>query len=410
MGVSVIVHLGVLMMKELKMLKILCISIILTAGYSQAGQFAISVDNDRLNAGEKVGVSLIFLENGSGEVPDFPGEIICELITRERKFAIPANKDIPEGESGESGETESSDNVQQHYSFILPSELRGQVVLSLGGLDAPRVVIDVTVPRDESIEETEKVYPTLDSMFTISQPYEKNASAYEPVYFVLGTELEKSKFQISFKYRFFDADSLFAKSNPWVTGLHFGYTQTSFWDLESASAPFDDTSYKPELFWLSRNFLGSEHGLLKGVFFQSGFQHESNGKAEDFSRSTNYLYIKPILVFYDDDSKLGLQLSSKIWSYVENDGSTNPDLADYRGYFDLEAKFGMAEGIMAGTHFRMADQGGSFQFDISYPLNNIFGDALDVYFYAQYSNVLAESLLDYQERTQALRFGLAFIR
>jgi outer membrane phospholipase A len=65
---------------------------------------------------------------------------------------------------------------------------------------------------------------------------------------------------------------------------------------------------------------------------------------------------------------------------------------------------------MAGTHFRLADQGGSFQFDLSYPLHNIFGDALDVYFYAQYSNVLAESLLDYQERTQALRFGLAFIR
>jgi outer membrane phospholipase A len=407
MDVSAIINLGVLIMKDLKVLKIFCILIILTAGYSQAGQFAISMDNDRLNAGEKVGVSLIYIESDLGESTDFPGEIICELITKERKFAVPANKDIPEEELGK---IVCSVGTQQHYSFILPSELRGQVVLSLSGLDAPRVVIDVTVPQDESIEQAEKVYPTLDSMFTISQPYEKNASPYEPVYFVLGTELEKSKFQISFKYRFLDADSLFAKSNPWVTGLHFGYTQTSFWDLASASAPFDDTSYKPELFWLSQNFLKSEHGLLKGVFFQSGFQHESNGKAEDFSRSTNYAYIKPVLVFYDDDSKLGLQLSSKIWSYVENDDTTNPDLADYRGYFDLEAKFGMAEGLMAGTHFRLADQGGSFQFDISYPLHNIFGDALDVYFYAQYSNVLAESLLDYQERTQALRFGLAFIR
>ena len=114
----------------------------------------------------------------------------------------------------------------------------------------------------------------------------KNITPYQPVYFLVGTDPGKSKFQISFKYRFFDADSLFAKSNPWVKGLNFGYTQTSFWDLKSASAPFD----------------------------------------------------------------------------------------------------------------------------ISFPHHKLFGDALDVYFYAQYTNMLAESLLDYQQRTHAVRLGLSFIR
>jgi phospholipase A1 len=103
-------------------------------------------------------------------------------------------------------------------------------------------------------------------------------------------------------------------------------------------------------------------------------------------------------------------LSPKIWSYVENDDTTNADLPDYRGYFDLEAKFGLAESFVAGTHLRWADEGVSFQFDISYPLHMIFGDALDIYFYAQYTNMLAESLLDYQQRTQVVRLGLAFIR
>ncbi len=360
--------------------------------------------------GRKVGVSLVFLSSDPEENADLPGEIICELSNGKRKFAVPANQDIQDIPGEESGMTGQTPDNGKHYSFTLPGELQGQVIMSFPGLDTPRVVLDVVLPRHDNIATAEKVYPTLDSMFTLTQPYQKNISAYEPVYFVVGTELDKSKFQISFKYRIFDADSLFAESHPWIKGLHFGYTQTSFWDLKSESAPFADTSYKPEFFWLSDNFLKSEHGLLKGAFFQGGFQHESNGKAEEFSRSTNYAYIEPILIFYDDDSRLGLQLSSKIWSYVENDDTTNPDLYDYRGYFDLEAKFGWAENVMFDTHLRIAGQGTSVQFDVSYPLHNIFGDALDIYFYAQYSNALAESLLNYQERTQAFRFGLAFIR
>jgi outer membrane phospholipase A len=400
-------------MRKMKILKFISILFIFTAGLSHAGQFAVSLDNDLLaTAGEKVGLLLISLPDELGDRPDFPAEIICELISQERKFAVPANKDIMEGESG----------IRQHYSFNLPSELQGQVVVSFSGIAAPRIVLDVALAeKDETVAEvtetgiatetktTDKVYPTLDSMFALSQPYQKNASAYQPVYFLVGADPEESKFQLSFKYRIFDTESILAKSNPWIKGLHLGYTQTSFWDLKSSSAPFDDTSYKPEIFWLSQNYLTSEHGLLKGLFFQTGVQHESNGKDEESSRSTNFLYVKPVLVFYDDDSKFGLQLSAKIWSYFEND-ETNEDLSDYRGYFDLETEFGFADSFVFNTLFRLADEGASFQLDISYPLDKIFGDALDVYFYVQYANMLAESLLDYQERSQEIRFGLALIR
>lgn len=405
--------------KILSCLPGLAILFIFMAGMGHAGQFAVSLDNDRATAGEKVGLLFISLPNDTEDAPEFPAEIICELISQERKFAVPANKDIMEGESGQ---TEISGGVRQHYSFNLPSELQGQVVVSFSGIAAPRVVLDVAlVQKDDATAEvteigaaieteiTDKVYPTLDSMFTLSQPYQKNASAYRPVYFLVGANPDESKFQISFKYRLFDSESLFAEENPWIKGLHLGYTQTSFWDLKSSSAPFDDTSYKPEFFWLSKNYLTSEHGLLKGLFFQTGVQHESNGKDEEFSRSTNYLYIEPILVFYDDDSKFGLQLSTKIWSYFENDDN-NEDLSDYRGYFDLEAEFGYADSFVFNTLFRLADEGASFQLDVSYPLDKIFGDALDVYFYVQYANMLAESLLDFEERSHQIRFGLALIR
>jgi outer membrane phospholipase A len=293
---------------------------------------------------------------------------------------------------------------------MLPSVLQGQVVMSFSDVDAPRVVFDVVVPQVNKPGTAEKVNPSLDSMFTAYEPFQKNAGSYEPVYFLVGTDPEKSKFQISFKYRFFDADTSFAASYPWIQGLHLGYTQTSFWDLKSDSAPFEDTSYKPELFWLSQNYIQYEHGLLKGVFLQGGIQHESNGRGGDLSRSTNYLYIKPILVFYDDDSKLGLEVSPKIWLYVNNEDDTNADLPDYRGYFDLEVKFNLAESFEVGSQFRWADEGASLQLDFSYPLNNLFGDALDIYFFAQYTNALAESLLDFEDRTQVLRLGLALIR
>lgn len=395
-------------MKKLRIVYLLCIGFwIISVDLSRAGQLAVSMAKDQVSVGETLKISLVLLPGGAGESLEFPDEIVCELNGGGQKIAVLAKK-LPRQEK--SATDSHLAGVRQDYSFQLPNVLLGQVVLSFQGLEAPRVVFDVVLPEKDSIASSEKVYPTLDSMFNLYQPYQKNVSAYQPVYFLVGTEPEKSKFQISFKYRFFDEEAPFAKTYPWVKGLHFGYTQTSFWDLASASAPFEDTGYKPELFWLSRNYLGSEHGLLKGVFFQGGIQHESNGRAADISRSTNYLYARPMLIFYDDDSKLGLMLAPKIWSYVANDADTNPDLADYRGYFDLETKFGQAEGFVAGIDFRWAEQGASFQLDFSYPLHKIFGNVLDVYFYAQYSNVLAESLLDYQDRTQAVRLGLAFIR
>ena len=394
-------------MKTLHVFILACITVVAIPFSSLARQFAVSMEKDQVDAGEKVEVLLISLASITGKATAFPDVINCALITGDKKLVIQARKESsPEA-------LDNTGNIagpRQHYSFILPTVLQGQVVMSFADVDAPRVVFDVVAPQGDSLAPAEAVHSSLDTMSSIYEPYQKNASPYQPVYFLIGTDPEKSKFQISFKYRLFAADTSFAESHPWIRGLHLAYTQTSFWDLRSASAPFDDTSYKPEFFWISQNYLMSAHGLLRGLFLQGGFQHESNGRGGDLSRSTNYAYIKPVLVFYDEDSKFGLQLSPKIWSYVANDDSTNASLPDYRGYFDFGAKLSVAESFAVDTHFRWADQGVSFQLDYSYPLNHLFGDALDVYFYAQYTNALAEDLLDYTDRTQMLRLGLAFIR
>jgi len=251
-------------------------------------------------------------------------------------------------------------------------------------------------------------YPTLDSFFFLYQPYLGNISAYQPIYFLVGTNPAKSKFQFSFRYRFFNPKGPLALDHPWVNGLHFGYTQTSFWDLKSDSAPFEDTSYKPEIFHLSRNFV-SGGSSPQGFFIQTGLRHESNGQTGDESRSTNSLYVRPILIFYGKNSRLGLQISPRFWVYVDNSGS-NDDLPDYRGYFELEAKAGQADSLVAGGVLRWAKEGGSVQLDLTYPISKYLSDNLAIYLHAQYVNTFAESLLNYRERTDALRLGVSFIR
>ena len=263
--------------------------------------------------------------------------------------------------------------------------------------------------RAEESPPIQAKYPTLDSFFTLYQPYLGNISAYEPIYFLVGTNPSESKFQFSFRYRFFNPQGPLAARHPWVNGLHFGYTQTSFWDLKSDSAPFEDTSYKPELFLLTRN-LASAGSSLQGFFLQSGFRHESNGRGEAESRSTNILYLKPILIFYRQSSRLGLQFSPRLWIYVNNSKENNDNLPGYRGYFELEAKAGKADSLVAGTSWRWARRGGSLRLNLTYPIHQYLSDNLAVYLQAEYVNTLAESLLHYQERTEAFRLGLAFIR
>ena len=55
-------------------------------------------------------------------------------------------------------------------------------------------------------------------------------SVNEPVYFLFGTGSERAaRFQLSVKYRLFDADAAPVKLFPSLSGLHFGYTQNSIW-------------------------------------------------------------------------------------------------------------------------------------------------------------------------------------
>lgn len=256
-----------------------------------------------------------------------------------------------------------------------------------------------------SKSETQK-YQTYDSISTLYQPYLRNVSMHYPLYFLVGTNPKKSKFQFSFKYQFYNPQETSADDYNWREGFYFAYTQTSFWDLKSDSKPFEDTSYKPEVFFISPNIY---NGSLKlsSIFLKTGIQHESNGKSEFNSRSTNFIYFEPSLIFYEEESALGFHIFPRVWTYFENDDQTNEDLKDYRGYFDLGIKMGKANSLVFESHLRSARKGNSLELNLTYPMNiNNF----ELYLQVQYSNALAESLLNYKERNEALRIGFAIIR
>ena len=369
-----------------------------------AADIFISMAKDRWPNGEHIAFSIFTSDGEESELPStgaFPDHLVCVLENGKKTYTAIARR------------MEKDEDLQKKipgracYAFDPPSQVSGTVSMRLSEIRVPVVLFDIEAPQQDS--SVEDVSPTLDSLFTLYQPYIGNMGGYKPMYFLVGTDLSKSKFQISFNYRFFNPESVVAEYHPWVKGFHFGYTQTSFWDLGSSSAPFEDNSYKPEMFWVSKNFI-TAGPKVKGIFLQTGVQHESNGRGGDESRSTNFVYAQPIFMFLSNAHHFLLQLSPKFWLYANNDNETNPDLDQYRGYFDLGFKIGKMDSFVLNTSFRWASEGPSIQLDLTYPLHRFLFNTLDSYIHVQYTNALAENLIDYQERSHAFRLGFSVVR
>ena len=119
---------------------------------------------------------------------------------------------------------------------------------------------------------------------------------------------------------------------------------------------------------------------------------------------------QPIVILFSDTNHYGLQVAPRFWTYVNNDDDTNPDLDRYRGYFELEIKTGKMDSFVLGSAFHWAAEGASIQVDLNYPLHRFLFNTLDIYFHAQYSNALAENLIDYNDRSHAFRLGFSVVR
>lgn len=399
-------------MKSVILFFILCFMV--ASAFANTLEIVIAPPQHMPVAGEELIFSVYFHNPGAEEhTIRIPDSLACSLKTGSQDIRISAvlQTGPPEPET-----ILANGYVKVRYAMHLPEKVVGIIQLTVPELEAARVLFPVEpskplsntgIESKDSIAQQKKSL-SVKTLFSLYQPYLGKIAAHEPMYFLGGANPEESKFQISVKYRFINPDSLLAEKHPWVKGFHFGYTQTSFWDLGSTSAPFKDTSYKPELFFVSPA-METGFGFNDWLYVQSGFQHESNGRGSVDSRSTNTIYLKPAFISYDNVNRWGLMVTPRIWAYIHNADDTNPDLSDYRGYFDLEVLLGKPKSYVLGSHFRWAKKGASVQLDMTYPLHRVL-KSFDIYLQVQYANALAESLLNYTDRTEAFRIGFALSR
>lgn len=242
--------------------------------------------------------------------------------------------------------------------------------------------------------------------------------AYEPTYFLVeplpgGDRPFNAKFQLSMSFQVFgepDKPARAGEERP--DGFYAAYSQTSFWDLESDSKPFYDSSYRPEFFWHQ----GFVPGALDtaGLGLEGGFAHESNGKTPPDSRSQNLIFLRPIM-HWELGHGWWVRAAPRFHAYLgdlldNDDLADNPDIARYRGYANLDAAIGTRHGAMLALRGRIGDEWdrGSLQADFSYPLDRVTHGWVQGFVYVQAFAGYSESLLAYDQHTDQPRILIGF--
>ena len=306
--------------------------------------------------------------------------------------------------------------ARREYVLTVPEGLEGPLRFSAPGIRANAVVLEVR--RAEAVARTgepaspgQPEEPSKEAKGSGPEDFFKaHIFGYEPAYFIMGTESPNAKFQISFKYRMLNSEGPLARRYPALQGFYFGYTQTSLWDWSQPSAPFLDSSYRPELLYSTERVDGGHWADWFRLDLQAGVRHESNGKGGTDSRSLNQAYFQPSMVFGKEDG-FQFTLAPRAWAYLGSLGD-NPDIADYRGHASLRAVLGWTDGLELSALGQLGDdtKRGSLELDLSYPMMRLAWGNASVYLYAQYFTGYGESLLLYNQRSSAFRMGFALYR
>lgn len=201
------------------------------------------------------------------------------------------------------------------------------------------------------------------------------------------------KFQFSAKFNIAE-DLLFDNGD-----LFFAYTQRSWWQAYNGeeSAPFRETNYEPEVFLDFQN--NYELWGWTNTNNRVAFNHQSNGRSSELSRSWNRVIFTSSWI--NDDWAL---MVAPHWRVPEDDeDDDNPDIESYVGYADITIAHQLFNTHEASLLLRGNPGDGNYgaQLDYSWPL---FGKVRG---HVQYYNGYGESLLDYNARTNRLGIGFS---
>ena len=280
------------------------------------------------------------------------------------------------------------------YAGTMPAGLAGTFTLELADERSSVLSLAVT-PKADAVQ----------ALTGRTPQYEAPLSENDPMYFIVGGRGGYSaRFQLSFKYRLFDLGSGFGVDRPWLSGLYFGYTQNSLWDLSSESKAFRDTSYKPSLFW--RWERGDEKTFVDAL--RAGIEHESNGRDGPRSRSLNSVFVRPEWHWRGDDGR-HFEFTPKLSGYF--DYEENPDIHRYRGYVDWRVRYDH-KGDWIGTGLaRVGTSGkGSLLLDLSRRARDLRFGPVGGYYHVQLFTGYGEDILDYNLRRKSqIRVGFAIV-
>ncbi|MGO2347266.1 MAG: phospholipase A [Providencia sp.] len=224
-------------------------------------------------------------------------------------------------------------------------------------------------------------------IYTYTSSMNKKAiSSYDWAHDALNDEV---KFQLSLAFPLWAGiagdDSILAVS----------YTQRSWWQLSNKkeSSPFRETNYEPQVFvgWLTDYQLGG----WTVREFETGFNHESNGRSDPTSRSWNRVYARAMA------QNGNWQVDLKPWYRIhESEGSDdNRDITKYMGYYRLKVGYALGDSVVTATGRYNWNSGyGGAELGWSYPISQ------HVRLYTQLFSGYGESMIDYNYRQT--RFGI----
>lgn len=220
---------------------------------------------------------------------------------------------------------------------------------------------------------------------------------YKDNYIVVGTELFKkptkynsdAKFQVSIRHR------LTNSTLPFKTYLFLTYTQKAFWDVFKDSFPFHDLNFNPSV-GLGKALVRNNR-FLGTISLQ--FEHESNGKDGEDSRSWNKVTFGASLAFNDRWT-----LQSKAWIPIV-DGQNNKDIVKYAGWGFLGMEYSSPK--KKYTASCVVTKRGGVNLNANIVLNfaaRLFSDD-NQYIFLEYYNGYGECMIDYNQYRQRLRLG-----
>ena len=210
----------------------------------------------------------------------------------------------------------------------------------------------------------------------------------------------EAQFQISLKLPI--AEGVFSEQDA----IFGAFTLRAFWQVynKDISAPFRETNYEPEVFWIMPvpwSILGGDATLVS-----LGLSHQSNGRSQPLSRSWNRVYAGLVwerwrYVFY-----------LKTWWRVPEDekddpldarGDDNPDIEDYMGNFEFTVAYRNNDqevSVLLRNNLESDENRGAIQVDWTFPLEGRYRG------YVQLFNGYGESLIDYDARIERVGIGI----